>query len=105
MPCMTRPNLTPIEKLNQQAAIKRLAAAIAAGTVKVVVGKAGSIAFSGWKDNAGVSDLCAYRSLANSPEMRRAVMRAEAMSGNRVTMSALIAGVHSHDGGQTWGSH
>jgi hypothetical protein len=102
---MTRANLTPIEKLNQQAALKRLQQALADGTVKVVVGRAGSIAFSGWKDNAGVSDLCAYRSLANSPEMRRAVMRAEAMSGNHVKMAALISGVHSHDGGQTWGSH
>lgn len=88
-------------------AIKRLNAALGAGTAQVVIGAAGSIAFKGWNEREGVSDLCAYRALAasNSPELRRAVMRAEAMSGRKLDTRAVASGVHSHDGGSTWGSH
>jgi len=105
MPCMTQPNLTEQAKVRQIEALKRLQAAIGAGTVKVVVGRSGSIAFSGWRDNEGVSDLCAYRALANAPELRRALLRAEAMSGNRMDPRAIACGEHSHDGGATWSRH
>lgn len=105
MPCMTQPNLTQTQKQAQQMALKRLQAAIGAGTVQVVIGRNGGIAFKGWADNGGVSDLCAYRALANTPELRRALARAEALSGTRLNPQAIAAGVHSHDGGQTWGSH
>ena len=105
MPCMTEPNLTEIQKLAQRKALERLRAAIAIGTVTVVVGRNGSIAFRGWRDNAGVSDLCAYRVIANSPEMRRALARAEVMSGNKMNPQAIAAGMHSHDGGSTWSKH
>jgi len=103
MPCMTQPNLTPIQKQRQRTAVERLAAAIGEGTVKVVVGRTGGIAFTGWTDREGVSDLCAYRAIANSPAMRRALIRAEAMSGNKMDPRTLASGVHSHDGGATWG--
>lgn len=105
MPCMSQPNLTEMQKQAQRGAIARLRAAIALGTVTVVVGRNGSIAFKGWRDNAGVSDLCAYRVIANTPELRRALARAEVMSGNKLDPQAIAAGTHSHDGGATWSRH
>ena len=107
MPCTTNPNLTTTQKADQQSALARLGAALAAGTVQVVIGTAGGIAFKGWTDNRGVSDLCAYRALtaANSAPLRKALARAEAMSGRKVNQQARSAGMHSHDGGKTWGTH
>ena len=107
MPCTTNPNLTQTQKADQQSALARLGAGLAAGTVQVVIGTAGGIAFKGWTDNRGVSDLCAYRALtaANSAPLRKALARAEAMSGRKVNAQALAAGMHSHDGGNTWGTH
>lgn len=105
MPCLSQPNLTELQKQAQRGALARLRAALALGTVSVVVGRTGSIAFKGWKDNGGVSDLCAYRALANSPELRKALARAEAMSGNKLDPRAIASGMHSHDGGATWSKH
>ncbi len=107
MPCMTQENLTVTQKADQQSALARLGAALAAGTVTVVIGATGGIAFRGWKDNRGVSDLCAYRALtaANSAPLRRALARAEAMSGRKLDARAVSAGVHSHDGGRTFSTH
>ena len=105
MPCMTQPTLTEIQKLAQRAALGRLRAALAVGTVTVVVGRNGAIAFRNWRDNGGVSDLCAYRAIANSPELRRALARAEVTSGNRINPQAIASGLHSHDGGSTWSKH
>lgn len=109
MPCITRKGLTASQLDRMQAAIGRLDAALAAGSVSVVISGSGAVAFKGWAtmQREGVSDICAYRKLAasNSPALRRAVMRAEALAGRRVDQQAIGAGVHSHDGGQTWGSH
>jgi hypothetical protein len=107
MPCLTQTNLTPAKKLAQRDALARLEKAIAAGTVRVVIGRTGGIAFAGWADSDrnGVSDLCAYRALSNSPELRRAVTRAEALAGRQLDKRAISSGMHSHDGGHTWGTH
>ena len=107
MPCTTQPNLNAQQKDRMRAAIDRLGAALGTGSASLVIGPSGSIAFRGFDDREGVSDLCAYRALAaaNSPELRRAVARAEAMSGRKIDAHALAAGVHSHDGGRTWGAH
>jgi hypothetical protein len=107
MPCTTQPTLTEQQRTAQRAALARLQAAIGAGAVSVVVSRAGAIALKGWgdADRAGVSDLCAYRELRNSPEMRRALARAEVLAGRTVDARTIAAGVHSHDGGQSWGSH
>jgi len=104
---MTQTSLNPARKKQIDAAIERLRAALAAGSVTVVVGTNGSLAFRNWKDADGVADLCAYRRLAaqNSPELRRAVMRAEAMAGRKIDQRAIAAGQHSHDGGLTWSTH
>jgi len=78
-----------------------------ARSVNVAIGRTGGIAFAGWTDKGGVSDLCAYRALtvANSAILRRAIARAEAMQGRKLDARAIAAGVHSHDGGATWGAH
>lgn len=107
MPCDTRPNLTAVQKARMADAVRRLDQAINAGLVRVVIGAAGGIAFQGWQDREGVSDLCAYRrlTLTGSAALRRALARAEVIAGRSVDARALAAGVHSHDGGATWGTH
>ncbi len=105
MPCMTQPNLTPTAKQAQAEAVKRLETALGAGAVKVVIGNNGALAFNGWTERGGVSDLCAYRALSNSPALRKAIARAEAMSGRTLNRQAIAAGHHSHDGGHSWGQH
>ena len=104
MPCLTQTNITPQKRAAQRTALERLIAAVGAGSVSVVVGRSGSVAFKGWSDAAreGVSDLCAYRAIANAPEIRRALFRAEALSGNKLDPRAMASGLHSHDGGSTW---
>lgn len=107
MPCLTRPNLTPAQRNDQRTALDRLQRALASGSVTAVIGRTGGIAFSGWQesDREGVSDLCAYRALANTPELRRAIARAEVTAGRKLDAGSIASGVHSHDGGRTWGSH
>lgn len=107
MPCDTQPNLTAQQKDRMKDAIARLGSALAAGTAQVVIGASGALAFRGWTRNEGVSDLCAYRALTatNSPALRRAIARAEVTAGRTLDARALAAGMHSHDGGATWGTH
>jgi hypothetical protein len=108
MPCLTNPTVTVEQKAKQRGALERLRESIGAGRVQVVVGKGnGAFALKGWADNdrEGVSDVCAYRALLNTPEMRRAIQRAQAMSATPLNQQAIAGGLHSHDGGKTWGRH
>lgn len=107
MPCTTRPTLTELQKQGQARALERLRQAIGAGTVTLVVSRQGAIALRGWVDaeRNDVTDLCAYRKLQNTPEMRRAQAKAEALAGVKVNPRTIAAGVHSHDGGHSWGHH
>ena len=106
MPCDTTQTLTEYQRAAQDEALRDLERALGLGTVRVQVGAQGAVAFEGWReeDRAGLYDLCAYRKLSatNSPELRQAVMRAEALAGNKVNEQTIAAGVHSHDGGKTW---
>jgi len=106
MPCIAAAT-TPEARVRQQSAIERLERALGSNEAQLVIGASGSIAFKGWTDRAGVSDLCAYRKLAssNSATLRRAIMRAEAMAGRKIDARAIATGHHSHDGGATWGTH
>ena len=70
----------------------------------------GAVAFAGARDWAEtgqgrVGDLCAYRKLlvSGSAELRTAIMDAERLAGRKVNAAAVAAGVHSHDGGATFG--
>lgn len=110
MPCDTRlrVNQSLKERMAEvKAALQRLEASLRMGTVKVAISQNGAVAFVGWNDRNDVTDVCAYRTLAaeNSWALKQAVMRAEQMSGRKVNQSAVSAGFHSHDGGQTWSKH
>lgn len=90
-----------------ETALERLERYLSAGTVKVVVGPTGAVAFKGWNDRDEIMDACAFRRLTakGSSALRMALARAEAMAGRKMDPRAVNAGVHSHDGGKTWGSH
>ena len=107
MPCDTNANLTWAQKERMASALARLDSALAAGIASLVIGPTGAIAFKGFAEREGLTDVCAYRRLlsSNSPALRRAVARAETLSGRKIDPRAIAAGVHSHDGGTTWGAH
>jgi hypothetical protein len=112
MPCDSRlrRGQTAAERAAEvKKAIQSLEKALAARAVTIVVAANGGILFKGWKDgqNLGVNDACAYRALqqANSWELRQAQARAEALAGRQVNQQMIGQGMHSHDGGHTWGTH
>lgn len=106
MACWTIKVTPTVEELRRKA-LDRLEKALEAGTTTVKVGPTGSIAFSKPLNmiDDGYSDVCAYRVLLskNSPALRRAVAKAEALAGRKVDPKAIASGVHSHDAGRTWG--
>jgi hypothetical protein len=84
----------------------RLRTGLASGAVGVRLGPSGALTFTGWKSDL-LADSCAYRRLtqANDPNIRQAIVRAEALAGRKLNEQAVLAGVHSHDGGRTWSAH
>lgn len=106
MPCDSSPRLTKEQIAAQANARALLARKLKLGQASVVISANGAVAFSGWgeQERAGLSDVCAYRKLlaSNSPELRMAIMRAEARYGRKVDARQVAAGVHSHDGGKTF---
>ena len=97
---------TPEKKQRVKDALARLERALSAGTVKVVIDRAsGAVAFRGLWRSDGVADSCAYRALtaANSAPLRASLARAEIMAGRSVNERAIASGVHSHDGGRSFG--
>jgi hypothetical protein len=109
MACWTL-NLTQETKARQETTLEKLEKALQGGTATVKIAPSGAIAFD--TKRAGISltddglmDVCVYRRLLskNSAGLRKAVMRAEALAGRKVSETAIGAGIHSHDGGKTWG--
>lgn len=96
-------------KIEVRKALSRLEALLASRAVKPVIGKQGGVTFAGWteEDRGRVSDACAYRLLMSSGGSlaRAAIARAEQMAGVSVSKQAVAVGLHSHDGGKTWGTH
>lgn len=90
-------------------ALKRLEQYLATGVVQLVIGPNGAVAIRGWnpKDRDGMTDVCTVRSLmaTNSQPFKMALLRAEAISGKKMNPQMIGQGVHSHDGGRTWGKH
>lgn len=108
MTCYLMKDAPPVRKAQRESALARLERALALGTVSVTIGQTGGLAFKNWTAGRDdLTDICAYRALTakNSPALRKALARAEAMSGRKLDARAIAAGVHSHDGGRTWGSH
>lgn len=107
---MTRRNQPPAVRRNEvKESLARLEAALMAGAVSVKVAPNGAVAFVGWgaAQRDDVSDACAFRALQarSSAPFRQALARAEALAGRKADPRAVAAGWHSHDGGQTWGTH
>jgi hypothetical protein len=104
---MRFPNQTPQQRKQQiETALERLNKALAIGEIKLKVGANGAVTFLGaaWLKKEGISDTCAYRKLLaqGSPALKQAQMAAERLAGRKVDAHAVAAGVHSHDGGNTW---
>lgn len=87
-------------------ALARLERYLQSGQVRVQIGMQGAVAFTGWNDRNGVSDVCAYRllTLENSWSLKQAIARAEVMAGKKVNPQAIAAGMHTHDG-MSWSKH
>lgn len=108
MPCDTvlRKNQTPAQRRREiDESLVELERALSTGAVEVVIGSDGAVCFANWGDERrGVTDVCAFQTLQSrdSWELRQAVARAETLSGRKVNRQAIAAGVHSHDGGNTW---
>ncbi len=109
MPCetMLRPQQTEAQRRAEiDASLEELQRALSNGAVEIQIGMDGAVCFANWgEERQGVTDVCAFQTLQSrdSWELRQAVARAEMMSGRKVNQKAVAAGVHSHDGGQTWG--
>ena len=103
---MRRPNQSVEQRKSAiKIALKKLETQLQAGRVNVAISPQGAVAFNGWQERDDVTDACAYRALTaeGSWALKQAVAKAEAMSGRKVSASAVASGQHSHDGGQTWG--
>ena len=110
MPCDTRipVGMTQEEReLQIMKSLTRLENYLQTGVVNLVIGSNGAIAFQGWADNDAVTDVCAYQALMvqGSFALMQAVATAENMAGRQVNPAAIAGGMHSHDGGQSWGGH
>ncbi len=110
MPCDTR--LKARQTLGQRKtevkkSVETLDRGLLRKKIKPVIGPKGEITFQGWpeSDRDGVTDACAYRMLmiTGSSLAKAEIARAEQISGRSVNRQAVNSGVHSHDGGQTWG--
>lgn len=88
-------------------AVMSLDKALVRRQVRPVVGPQGAITFVGWpqEQRDGVTDACAYRRIMSggSSLAKSEIARAEQMAGKSVDRRVIAAGVHSHDGGHTWG--
>lgn len=113
MACDTRlkPQQTISERIVEvRKAIERLADAIRANRIKIVIDRAtGAPAISGWDETSrdGITDGCALRLILKTGNgmARELVAKAEAMAGRPMNKQAMAQGHHSHDGGQTWHKH
>ncbi len=103
MPCDTyvqKGQTTAQRKEQIKKSLESLEKALAIGQVGVKVGPQGAIAFAGWNDRVGITDVCAFRKLsaAGSITLRQAVARAEALAGRKVDLKQVAAGTHFHEG-------
>lgn len=108
---MRKPKQTVQERIAEiNKAIALLDAKLKKRLVKPVVDKAtGAIAFPGFEaaDRNGITDACAYRRImaTGSTLAKLEIQRAEQLAGRSVNRQALAQGIHSHDGGASWGKH
>jgi len=109
MPCDTQRSAEQSEEQRRreiELALADLERRLTAWSVRLVVGPDGAVAFDGWgaAERRGVTDVCAYRTLAqrDSWPLRQARAAAEMLAGRSVDAASVAAGRHSHDGGHSW---
>jgi hypothetical protein len=109
MACDVRVSLTAETRQKAKEGLAELARRLASKAASIVIDKAtGAMAIRGWRSSdVGMSDACVLRRISTSPETRgaylAAVRDAERVAGRSASRTAQAAGVHSHDGGNTWG--
>jgi len=113
MPCDTR--MKRNQSISQRKAevdqvVKDVNSLLSSGKIKVVVDKkTGAVAFDGIDPNLrdDVTDACIFRRImvSGSSLAKAKIMQAEMLAGRQINRQAVAQGVHSHDGGRTWGSH
>lgn len=109
MACETRlrPQQTLKERMEDiRKAMLKIDAGLVSGRVKMRVGPQGAVVFDGItnEERDGITDACVYRRVMSTGSVlaRNALAKAEMLAGRTVDRKQLAAGVHSHDGGQTW---
>lgn len=110
MPCDSVPQgLTAEQRYEQiQEALNGLEQQLVSGQVTMRIAPNGAVVFENWQEGRnGVNDACAYNALSakGSAALVTAQMMAESLSGYQVNRQAVGGGLHSHDGGHTWGTH
>lgn len=110
MPCDTifRRNQTlTVRKSEIKKVVETVEQGLARGRIKAVVGKTGGITFTGLtvQERDDVTDACVYRAImrTGSALARHMIVKAEQFAGRTVDQKAVAQGIHSHDGGETWG--
>lgn len=109
MPCdtYTRRNQTLTQRKDEiKKVTEKVASGLANGKVTAKVGRNGAITFTGIPDDerTGITDGCIYRRImvSGSALARQKIAAAEQRAGVTVNKATVAAGVHSHDGGETW---
>jgi hypothetical protein len=90
-------------------ALQKLEQKLQDGGVQLVIAENGGLLFQGWEgaERNDVNDACAFQKLVvmGSFALQQALAQAEAMAGRSANYGAVMGGLHSHDGGQSWGKH
>jgi hypothetical protein len=112
MPCYTK--LKAKQTVAQRAAEVRKAGEkidkmIASGKVGIKVDRrTGGVVFTGIPDDTrdGMTDVCIIKKIwaSGSHAAKQALAKAERAAGRSVDKRAIEQGLHSHDGGKTWGT-
>lgn len=109
MPCDTR--LKRGQTISQRKdevrdVTNKIMSGILQSRIKITVSPQGAVAFGGISEEEkdGVTDACVYRRIMVSgpATVKAAIERAAMMQGRTINKAVVNAGVHSHDGGQTW---
>lgn len=103
MPCTARVT-TPALRLKRDRELARFREGIRNGKITAKVSPVGAVAFKGFESDL-LSDICVMRmELARgNVDLRCTLARAEAAAGRKVSAEAVSSGLHSHDGGESWG--
>jgi len=111
--CDTR--LKPRQTIQERAtevreAVLRLATGLRDKRIRMVIHPVtGAVAFAGWDETSrdGITDACAYRTLARTGGAMFQALLAQAAqaAGRPVDLKVLAGGLHSHDGGASWHKH